>query len=78
MADPVSTPDGQSYERTAIEQWFNSGEDTSPATGAALIHQNLVPNIALRNIIHEVCPEAREHFEVTLFEVFCECNISMM
>jgi len=75
MADPVSTPDGQSYERSAIEQWFNSGKDTSPATGSTLIHQNLVPNIALRNIIHEVCPEARERFEAALLEVSCECNL---
>jgi hypothetical protein len=63
MADPVTTHDGQSYERSAIEQWFNSGKSISPATGATLMHQNLVPVFALRSAIHEAFPEARERFE---------------
>jgi hypothetical protein len=63
MADPVTTSDGQSYERSAIEQWFNSGQNPSPATGKTLIHKNLVPAFAFRGVIHEVFPEARERFE---------------
>eukprot|EP00041_Stephanoeca_diplocostata_P001338 m.19599 g.19599 ORF g.19599 m.19599 type:complete len:54 (-) comp11893_c1_seq1:298-459(-) len=35
MIDPVSTTDGQSYERTAITKWLREN-DTSPATGAVL------------------------------------------
>ena len=66
MADPVFAPDGQSYERSAIEQWFSSGKNTSPATGATLLDQNLVPAFALRRAIHGAFPEARERFEAIL------------
>jgi hypothetical protein len=34
MQNPVSTVDGHTYEKVAIEQWFASGQDTSPKTGA--------------------------------------------
>lgn len=33
MSDPVVTSDGQTYERTAIEDWLKT-HDTSPLTGA--------------------------------------------
>ena len=36
MEDPVSTIDGNSYERTAIERWFATRRITSPLTGARL------------------------------------------
>jgi hypothetical protein len=78
MADPVVTHDGQSYERSAIEQWFNSGKVTSPATGATLTHQNLVPEFALRGAIHEAFPEARERFEAILqcqHQVLSKCDV---
>lgn len=55
MADPVSTSDGFSYEREAIEEWFTSakgGEATSPMTGAPC-GVMLTPNHALRQIIQE-------------------------
>ena len=32
MSDPVVTSDGQTYERTAIEDWLKT-HDTSPLTG---------------------------------------------
>ena len=63
MADPVICVDGQTYERSAIVQWFSMGGATSPATGGVLASQNLVPNIALRSAIHEVSPEACERFK---------------
>ena len=53
MRDPVSTADGHTYERAAIARWFAQGKTTSPNTGAALKHQNLIPNIALRQTIEE-------------------------
>ena len=68
MVDPVITADGHTYERLAIEKWFGSGSIISPATGASLAHQNLVPNIALRSAIHAVFPEACEHFQVSSAE----------
>ncbi len=52
MQDPVTTADGQTYERAAIERWLESS-DTSPATGAKLPSKTLVPNIALRQAVEE-------------------------
>jgi len=53
MEDPVVCADGHSYERQAITQWLLS-RDTSPATNTALLHRNVVPNYALRNLIAEI------------------------
>jgi len=52
MSDPVVTADGNTYERTAIEQWLRD-HNTSPATGAVLDHTVLTPNLALRSAITE-------------------------
>jgi ankyrin repeat protein len=52
MRDPVTTADGQTYERAAIERWFESS-DMSPATGANLPSKTVVPNIALRKAVEE-------------------------
>ena len=53
MRDPVVCADGHTYDRHNIEQWFATGHDTSPNTGARLPHLNLVPNHALRNSIED-------------------------
>jgi len=53
MEDPVVCADGHSYERAAITQWLLS-RDTSPATNTSLLHRNVVPNYALRNLIAEI------------------------
>ena len=53
MEDPVVCADGHSYERAAITQWLLA-RDTSPCTNALLLHKNVVPNHALRNLIAEV------------------------
>mmetsp|Transcript_53093 Transcript_53093/g.125418 ORF Transcript_53093/g.125418 Transcript_53093/m.125418 type:complete len:319 (+) Transcript_53093:324-1280(+) len=52
MVDPVSTCDGQSYERKHIEEWLRNN-DTSPLTNKKLEHKHLTPNIALRRTIEE-------------------------
>lgn len=52
MRDPVSTFDGQTYDRAAIERWLERN-DTSPATGAKLPYKTLTPNIASRQAIEE-------------------------
>lgn len=52
MKDPVICSDGHTYERTAIEQWFQNN-NTSPKTGMNLVSKTLIPNIALRNTIEE-------------------------
>ena len=54
FTDPVMTSDGQTYERTTIEQWFRQGRNTSPATGAILRDRTLIPNLTLKNVIKEI------------------------
>ena len=52
MLVPVSTCDGHTYEKAAIERWLRS-KRTSPLTGAPLRSLVLIPNHALRNLIEE-------------------------
>jgi hypothetical protein len=56
MTDPVITCDGQTYERRAIEKWFQRGNLTSPMTGLALPTTIVTPNHALRQVIQEYFP----------------------
>ena len=51
MQDPVIAADGQSYERSAIEEWFYKGHSSSPMTGAPLSHKHLTPNCNLKSQI---------------------------
>ena len=51
MVDPVSTVDGQVYERAAIEAWLRNN-DTSPITNETLL-KLLIPNHPLRAMIAE-------------------------
>ena len=53
FVDPVVTADGQTYERRLIQDWIDRGNITSPITGLALAHTELVENIALRKAIQE-------------------------
>ena len=57
MEDPVVAADGHSYERTAIEHWFDIGRHTSPKTNEP-IDTRLIPNVQLRILIEEY----HEHF----------------
>ena len=52
MVDPVIDPEGNSYERTAIELWLRS-QDTSPLTGATLASKQLIPQFTLRSLIQQ-------------------------
>ncbi|KAL6047667.1 VWFA domain-containing protein, partial [Balamuthia mandrillaris] len=56
MRDPVVDPEGNSYERTAIEAWLRKNS-TSPITRAPLSSKDLVPNRALRDAIQQRCAE---------------------
>ena len=53
MTDPVIGSDGQTYERSAIEQWFATGKATSPITREAMSASSLRPNRAIRVAIEE-------------------------
>ena len=52
MTDPVFAADGQTYERSAIEEWFNvQKKRTSPNTGLRLDSTTLTSNVAVKQII---------------------------
>ena len=50
MTDPVKTVDNHTYDRLAIEKWFEH-RVTSPLTGLVLESTTLVPNDILRDQI---------------------------
>lgn len=52
MKDPVIDYEGNSYERSAIEQWLRSNR-TSPITRSPLSISQLVPNRSLRKAIED-------------------------
>jgi hypothetical protein len=51
--NPVTTIDGQTYEKMEILRWFLDGNETSPLTGKKLKSLEIVPNIILKNIISD-------------------------
>lgn len=53
MNDPVICPEGQSFERIAIEIWLSKNE-INPLTRSRLTIDMLIPNIALRNAIRQL------------------------
>ncbi|KAJ6381545.1 hypothetical protein OIU77_030262 [Salix suchowensis] len=63
MRDPVVVATGQTYDRESISLWIESGHNTCPKTGQTLVHSNLIPNRALKNLIAMWCREQRILFE---------------
>ena len=53
MSDPVSEPDGHTYERSAIIKWL-SKNNTSPMTRGGLCVSALKENIALKKSIESI------------------------
>ncbi|GJZ03445.1 U-box domain-containing protein 44 [Tanacetum coccineum] len=58
MKDPVTLENGQTFERQAIEKWFNECEENGrklvcPLTSTELKTTDMNPSIALRNTIEE-------------------------
>lgn len=49
--EPVMTSDGQTYERSAIEEWLKT-HDKSPLTGKALTNKKLIPNFVMKKLIN--------------------------
>lgn len=45
----------QTYERSCIQKWLESGKRTCPKTGSNLPHSHLTPNHVLRSVIAEWC-----------------------
>ncbi|KAF5750748.1 putative ARM repeat superfamily protein [Tripterygium wilfordii] len=63
MRDPVVVMTGQTYDRESINLWIESGHNTCPKTGQTLAHNNLIPNLALKNLIAMWCRQHRIPFE---------------
>lgn len=53
MKDPVQIASGQTFEKSAIMQWFKDGKTTSPLGGELLRSTEVTPNNALRQSITE-------------------------
>ncbi|KAL5792189.1 hypothetical protein ACOSP7_000783 [Xanthoceras sorbifolium] len=53
MVDPVETSSGQTFERSAIEKWFSTGNKLCPLTMTLLDTSILRPNKTLRQSIEE-------------------------
>ncbi|GFP83234.1 U-box domain-containing protein 16 [Phtheirospermum japonicum] len=69
MRDPVVASTGQTYDRPSISAWIESGHATCPKTGQALAHTQLIPNLALKNLIAMWCRDQRIPFEPTEINV---------
>ncbi|KAL9227793.1 hypothetical protein vseg_003444 [Gypsophila vaccaria] len=59
MSDPVVVATGQTYDRSSITLWVESGRKTCPKTGQVLSHTNFIPNRALKSLITMWCRENR-------------------
>ena len=53
MKDPVSEPDGHTYERDAIMKWLYKS-NTSPMTRNTLLESDLKPNISMKKSIDSI------------------------
>ena len=53
MSDPVSTPDGNTYEKTAIIEWLKT-HNTEPITRNPLNISQLIPNRALKELYEQI------------------------
>ncbi|CAH8318588.1 unnamed protein product [Eruca vesicaria subsp. sativa] len=62
MRDPVTVCTGQTYDRTSIESWVSTGNNTTcPVTRAPLSDFTLIPNHTLRRLIQEWCVANRSN-----------------
>lgn len=62
MRDPVVLASGQTFDRESIARWIRSGHSTCPCSGQTLRHTNLIPNLALKNLISRWCREQNVPF----------------
>ncbi|CAA7401430.1 unnamed protein product [Spirodela intermedia] len=55
MRDPVVVSTGQTYERSSIQRWIDSGNLSCPKTQQRLQNLALTPNYVLRSLIIQWC-----------------------
>ena len=53
FCDPVLTCDGYTYEREAIQNWFNAGYSRSPHTNTELENKTLTPNRLIKEEVDD-------------------------
>ena len=53
MVNPVSEPDGHTYEKTAILEWLSTNQ-TSPLTRNHLTESDLTDNVAMKKSIESI------------------------
>ncbi|KAG6605313.1 U-box domain-containing protein 27, partial [Cucurbita argyrosperma subsp. sororia] len=51
MKSPVSLATGVTYDRSSIQRWLDSGNNTCPATMQLLLSKDFVPNCNLKRLI---------------------------
>ncbi|XP_021742348.1 U-box domain-containing protein 19-like [Chenopodium quinoa] len=64
MEDPVTISTGQTYDRVNIVKWFKASNPVCPKTGQRVQNLDLVPNLALKEIIKKYCLENGETFPI--------------
>ncbi|XP_022959916.1 U-box domain-containing protein 3-like isoform X2 [Cucurbita moschata] len=57
MLDPVIVASGQTYDRSSIQKWIDSGLNICPNTHQTLTHTNLIPNYTVKAMILSWCDE---------------------
>ena len=78
MKEPVMDPEGNTYERSAIEEWLRR-EQKSPITRSPLQISELRPNRALRDLIEEFTstnPDAVIRTQSSILRFSHKCNYS--
>lgn len=60
--DPVMTADGQTYERSAIEDWLKK-HNTSPLTGKLLVSKDLKPNYVIISAL-DAYKQKRQQYKI--------------
>ena len=59
MVEPVSDPEGHTYEKSQIETWLQT-KQTSPMTRSPLILSDLIPNMSMKKSIESIRDNLRE------------------
>ncbi len=73
--NPVITADGETYEKAAIEDWFQRGNNTSPYTGNVLPNNDLLLNQTIKSSIDEIRIETGKSGKKTSIEyddIYCD------
>merc|ERR1711964_459007 len=63
MIDPVVIVSGHTYEREAIEKWFDEGHRTCPKSHVWVENTTTVPNLTLRTMIQDFKSKRRRELD---------------